>query len=65
MYNNFLYVYFNLQGFTSLQTLDVPVKKVHKITKAKDVFRRPGSLKGATALLQRNVSLLFQNVTFY
>ena len=37
MYNNFLYVYFNFQGFTSLQTLDVPVKKGHKITKAKDV----------------------------
>ena len=45
--------------------LDVPVQKVHKIAKAKDVFRRPGSLKEATAVLQRNVSLIFQNVTFY
>ena len=52
---------FNIQKFTSLKALEVPVRQVHPV--AKGIFSRPESLKRASDGLQRNVSLLFGNVT--
>ena len=52
---------FNFQKSTSLKVLEVPVRQVNPV--AKGIFSRPESVKRASNGLQRNVSLLFGNVT--